>query len=303
MQKRASAGKREDRASDRLHPSQRFAAPSSIQTGSSLAELLDDKAIGLLAESMEAVFASFDAATFVEQATHGLDGMGLMQRASHIASALSAGLPNDQSKALEIVMASLGPELSTTSSNGLAPFFYLPHSCVIADLGRQHVELALDACHALTRRFTAEFCIRPLIVADEVRCLKRLKKWTRDESPHVRRLVSEGTRPRLPWGIRLKSFQSNPGPGLALLETLKDDSAEYVQRSVANHLGDLLKDNRDAALSTCQRWVQEASASRFPVDKRERRYWIVRHAVRYLAKKYDQDALELRKRAGAKRRS
>ena len=105
---------------------------------------------------------------------------------------------------------------------------------------------------------------------------------------HVRRLVSEGTRPRLPWAPRLREFQKQPGPVLALLELLKDDSERYVQRSVANNLNDIAKDHPALAFEICARWVEDASP--------ERR-WLIRHAVRHPARKGVRAALRLRKLA------
>ncbi len=124
-----------------------------------------------------------------------------------------------------------------------------------------------------------------------------LEAWTNDPSPHVRRLVSEGTRPRLPWGMRLKAFQANPLPTLAQLELLKDDPVLYVRRSVANHLADILKDNPAIAYKTCQRWVAEAKAAGCSPERRQARLWMVRHAVRLPAKKGDAKALRLREAA------
>jgi hypothetical protein len=100
----------------------------------------------------------------------------------------------------------------------------------------------------------------------------------------VRRLVSEGTRPRLPWGMRLRAFQRDPGPTLALLEKLKDDASLYVRRSVANHLNDIGKDHPDLLNETAVRWMQDAG---------EPRAWIVRHALRSSIKRGDPKALAL----------
>ena len=132
--------------------------------------------------------------------------------------------------------------------------------------------------------FTAEFAIRPFLVAHTDLALDHLARWVEDPDPHVRRLVSEGTRPRLPWGGNLRAFQADPAPGLRLLERLKDDPSEYVCRSVANHLNDIAKDHPAIALTVCERWSRDAGP--------ERR-WIVRHGLRALMKQGDRRALGL----------
>ena len=111
-----------------------------------------------------------------------------------------------------------------------------------------------------------------------------MKQWARDDSVHVRRLVSEGTRPRLPWAPRLRAFQEDPGPVIALLELLKDNAERYVQRSVANNLNDIAKDHPALAVEVCRRWL---------VDAPPARQWIVRHALRSLVKKGHRGALDV----------
>jgi 3-methyladenine DNA glycosylase AlkC len=146
-------------------------------------------------------------------------------------------------------------------------------------------EPAMALQNALTRRFSAEFSIRPFLIRWPERTLARLMVWTHDPDPHVRRLCSEGTRPRLPWATRIPAFVQDPGPVLPILESLKDDPDLYVRRSVANHLGDIAKDHPALVFDLCRRWVDGASP--------ERR-WLIRHAVRHPAKKGVKAALRLR---------
>ena len=132
----------------------------------------------------------------------------------------------------------------------------------MALLGPQDVPAALQACYELTQCFTAEFAIRPLLLAAEEHVLTILREWATDANPHVRRLVSEGTRPRLPWAPRLPAFIADPTPCLLLLELLFRDNNRYVQRSVANHLGDIAKDHVDLVIATCERWLGKRSINR-----------------------------------------
>jgi 3-methyladenine DNA glycosylase AlkC len=142
----------------------------------------------------------------------------------------------------------------------------------------------MAALRQLTGLFSAEFAVRGFIERDAARALRLLATWTEDPDPHIRRLVSEGTRPRLPWGRRLAQFQADPQPVLDLLERLKDDGAVYVRRSVANNLNDIAKDHPDVVIEVCQRWARGAST--------EHR-WIIRHATRTLVKDGHPDALKL----------
>ena len=133
----------------------------------------------------------------------------------------------------------------------------------------------MPALYEMTKRFSSEFAVRPFIQRYPESSLDRLHRWVTDENFHVRRLVSEGTRPRLPWGRRLAQFQQAPAPVIGLLDRLRDDPELYVRRSVANNLNDIAKDNPDAMLSTLERWAQTPGPE-LP--------WMIRHACRSLIK-------------------
>ena len=142
----------------------------------------------------------------------------------------------------------------------------------------------MRAQYELTQRFTAEYSIRVFLETYPERTLGRLQEWAFDSNVHVRRLVSEGTRPRLPWAPRLRAFQDDPRPVLELLDLLKDDAELYVRRSVANNLNDIGKDNPTALFETCRRWMRDASPERS---------WLVRHALRSAVKRGEPEALEI----------
>ena len=153
----------------------------------------------------------------------------------------------DYPHAVDVLLASASQPHEHRASGGMAAFLYMPHLFFVAQHGLDHFEDSMRAQHALTQRFTAEYSIRAFLEKHPERTLARLREWTRDPSPHVRRLVSEGTRPRLPWAPRLRAFQKDPRPVLELLELLKDDPELYVRRSVANNLNDIGKDHPGAA--------------------------------------------------------
>lgn len=234
--------------------------------------------------AMLAAAGKFDERAFVSTALRGYASLNLMQRAVKIADALQMHLPRDYPKALKLLLASLGPVQAHTAGAGMAPFLYLPHTLFVARHGLEHFNLSMQAQYQLTQRFSAEFSIRPFIERYPEQSLKLLAAWARDDSAHVRRLVSEGTRPRLPWASRLRSFQKDPAPVLSLLELLKDDPELYVRRSVANSLNDIGKDHPAVLVGTARRWMQDAD---------ENRQWIIRHALRSAVKRADPQALAI----------
>jgi 3-methyladenine DNA glycosylase AlkC len=166
----------------------------------------------------------------------------------------------------------------------MAPFFYLPHLIFVAERGLAHFDLSMQAQYELTKRFSAESSIRAYIAHDPERTFAVLRTWARDRNAHVRRLVSEGTRLRLPWAPRVTWLDAHPQRVLELLELLKDDPSTLVRRSVANNLNDLGKVRPDLLTRTCAAWLEGATA--------ERRA-LIEHALRSAVKRGEADALRL----------
>lgn len=283
------------------HPAQRFTAPASIQHGVPLKELMGRKLIALIGESLAGVVPGFDVRRFQARAERDLDKLELKERALHIAHAMAEQMPASFEDLAPLLIKSFGPPLGRTEGNGLAPFFYFPHAHLIATHGVSSFESGMVANYEITRRFTAEFSIRPFLIAHRPQCLTLLHRWAKDADPHVRRLVSEGTRPRLPWAERLPEFQADPHLSLPLLELLKDDPELYVRRSVANHLADIAKDHPEVALNVCEAWLEEVKRSDDESGAESRR-WIVRHAVRLPAKKGVARAVKIRAAASSGKR-
>ena len=234
--------------------------------------------------AMLSAAGKFDAAAFLATTLDGYHSLNLMQRGVKIADALHMHLPTDYGKAIKLLLKSIDVPRHTAADTGIAPFFYLPHTLFVARHGLEHFELSMQAQYVLTQRFTAEFSIRPFIERYPRQTLSLLKKWAHDDNEHIRRLVSEGTRPRLPWASRLREFQKDPTPVLSLLELLKDDASLYVRRSVANNLNDIGKDHPDVLVKTAQRWMQDAS---------DNRLWIIKHALRSAVKRAEPAALSV----------
>jgi len=235
-----------------------------------------------IAAMIRAVHADFPQADFLRDALAGYGPLSLTARGQQIAAALRKHLPQDYPRAIGILLESADRSHGHRASGGMAAFLYMPHMYFISRHGLGHFEESMRAQHAMTQRFTAEFSIRAYLEKHPEATLARLREWATDPSEHVRRLVSEGTRPRLPWAGRLRAFQKDPRPVLELLELLKDDPSLYVRRSVANNLNDIGKDHPKLLVATAKRWLRGASA--------ERR-WIVNHALRSAIKRADSGAL------------
>jgi 3-methyladenine DNA glycosylase AlkC len=239
------------------------------------------------------VYPAFKEQKFLDFVLPEYDSLELMPRGWLMADGLHHALPNDYEKAIDILLASLPPaksaiaETSATADReggSLAPFLFMPHTFFVARYGLEHFSTSMRAQYQLTQRFTAEFSIRPFLDRHTDATLETLQSWIDDPSEHVRRLISEGTRPRLPWASRLRKFQKDPAPVLALLEQLKDDPSLYVRRSVANNLNDIGKDNPQVLFSTTRRWMANASTERA---------WVVRHALRVAIKNAEPQALAI----------
>jgi 3-methyladenine DNA glycosylase AlkC len=242
------------------------------------------EAVRELSAGLRAAWRAFDAAEFERAALDGLLLLELTERARHVADVLREHLPREVPRALALLARTFPPPAPEDGKVGLSALRFFVHSEFVGRHALEHVDEALVFMRELTRRFTAEFAIRPFIEREPERLLGVLAAWARDEDVHVRRLVSEGTRPRLPWGKRLRVFDADHEPVLALLETLRDDPSEYVRRSVANHLNDIGKDRPQVLLDVAERWLTDAPAPRAK---------LLKHALRSLVKQGDARALSL----------
>lgn len=227
----------------------------------------------------------FDAECFRTRAAHGLERLELKARVEQVADAIQAALggrPVDVARVGAALVAASGPA-SSSDERLTESFTAWPLLSWVERHALHAPTAALDTLEALTCRFSAEFAIRPFLERWPEEAWARVEAWTAHPSLHVRRLASEGTRPRLPWGQQLTDSVADPARGLAVLDRLVDDPERYVQRSVANHLGDVAKDHPERAVAVARRWLAE----------REDRIWVVRHGLRHPVKQGHRGALEV----------
>lgn len=195
------------------------------------------------------------------------DGLTFTARSRRIAASIDTVAALEPPALFDLLTRSLPPEFEGAGEPMNDGFSLWPYGDVIAKYGADFPTEGLEACVELTKRFTGEFAIRP-ILASSPDALAVVANWTSDPNEHVRRLASEGTRPRLPWATRLSLPLDDV---LDLLSDLRADPSMYVRKSVANHLNDLAKDHPDRIIDLLTEWYAEGL---------EETQWIVRHALR-----------------------
>lgn len=242
---------------------------------------LGSAAVAEIGAAMFAADNSFPRRAFQRLALDGLDSLELKARVAHIMAALHQLLPQDFRAALPKLVAALpqgtteakvsgAPDYLPTPA-GLRGFAAWPVIDYVAEYGIEEPEFSLQALPQMTPYFSAEFAVRPFLIHHEKLALRHMRKWAKHENEHVRRLASEGSRPILPWGIRLPGLLAEPDKVLPILQQLPTDSSNYVRRSVANHMNDISKNHPEWMLARLQEW----GGTKLP--------WL-RHALRTLVK-------------------
>jgi 3-methyladenine DNA glycosylase AlkC len=189
----------------------------------------------------------------------------LKERMRHITLCLHQQLQRPFQEAINLFKKTI------ESGNALYLMFYPDY---VEVYGQDDLPSSLDALEYFTPFASAEFAIRPFIHRYGQPVMDRMKVWAKHTDEHVRRLASEGCRPRLPWAMALPEFKKDPHPILPILEQLRDDPSEYVRRSVANNLNDISKDHPELVLQLAEQWQGKSKATD----------WVIRHGLRSLLK-------------------
>ena len=243
------------------------------QPAPALKEIFNAERLKHIATEMTAVYPAFDAKAFLKMANDGLAELSIMQRMARVSECLHAVLPLSYEESLEVLRA-LAPRLNSGFVS-----ISLPH--YVAMYGAHSFEQSMAALKYFTTFGSSEFAIRHFLRSDLERSLALMLEWSGDANEHVRRLASEGSRPRLPWSFRLEPIQADPTLAAAILDNLKADESLYVRKSVANHLNDITKDHPEWVLDLIEGWSLENRHTA----------WIAKHALRSLIKQGNQRAL------------
>ena len=256
--------------------------------GYSLKDILFNKEkVQYLAELFEAADSTFSGDVFVDEVMAEMLSLELKQRVVCITKALETQLPDDFHEACRVIVSALPEPLDPSNTdNDFGDFIYAPlgEYVVRNGLTSECLDTSLATLREITMRFSMEDSIRYFINEFEQVTVNELETWVDDENYHVRRLVSEGTRPLLPWSGRIDLAVTAPLP---FLNTLHADSTRYVTRSVANHMNDIAKIESDLVVATLVAWKKLGKQKEQELD------WITRHSLRTLLKQGHKGALEL----------
>ena len=198
-----------------------------------------------LAAKISAVMSEFNEKIFFELTKSTVESLEFNQRQELIAKALYEAFTVDYKQVLIIFKKILGKELRGNSGAFTEGWWLWPFGKYVEMYGDEYFEESIDFSKELTKRFTSEYCMRPLIKKYPEKSLEILKGWSKDEHERVRRLSSECLRIRLPWAKKLFTALEYFDEYFEILSNLKDDKDKYIQKSVANNLNDLYKEDAD----------------------------------------------------------
>lgn len=238
-----------------------------------LKEIFDARQFRHIAEETASVCPAFDAERFLHLALQGLDELSLMQRLRRTAQSLQAALPLDYRESVAVLRL-LAPRMQSKFATLALPDF-------VGLYGLGDFDFSMEALKFFTAVGSSEFAVRCFLREDLHRALATMQLWSLDDNEHVRRLASEGARPRLPWSFRLEALMGDPSLTAPILNHLMSDPSLYVRKSVSNHLNDISKDQPDWLLGQAANWQLDNPATA----------WIAKRALRTLIKKGDPRAL------------
>jgi len=228
-----------------------------------------------LAHTFAATYKSFATDKFVNEVTVSLEKLSLNERMRHTASILHQYLPADYKKSISL-MKDVIPMMNPGYTNLVFPEY-------VRMFGASDFMVSMEALNYFTRFGSSEFAIRSFLKSDFEKTLKIMYTWSEDENLHVRRLASEGSRPRLPWSFKLDAILQKPSLTKPILENLKQDDELYVRKSVANHLNDQTKDSPDYVLALIKSWDKSHPHTA----------WIIKRGCRSLLKQGDKRSMAI----------
>lgn len=232
----------------------------------------DDRYIEEFSEKLALAMPYFDPEAFSHSLIGSLDDKELFARFDCIVDAMQQSMGSDHSKNIQAFFGVLGPELKEAKGMLNSGWWLWPIARYVERYGNENWELSLSFLKELTKRFTGEFAVRPLLREHPAEVMDELILWTKDKNVHVRRLASEGVRIRLPWSQKLFAALNEFERYSAILTNLKDDTEKYVQKSVGNNLNDLYKEAPEKADYIIAQWKKTGQT--------KAQEWIIKHGMR-----------------------
>lgn len=222
-------------------------------------------------------YPAFQATDFIRAVMDDTwDDLALKARTRRITEQLGVYLPPHYEEAIAILLA------IADDCTGF-PYLFFPDFVAVYGQANEHLALSMQALECFTQKSSAEFAIRGFLLRDPERIMKQMAQWAQHPNEHVRRLASEGCRPRLPWGESLPMFKQQPAPVLAILEQVKEDPSLYVRKSVANNLNDISKDHPELVQTLAKKWIGQNPHTD----------WIIRHGCRTLIKQANPEVMAI----------
>ncbi|HAA14981.1 MAG TPA: DNA alkylation repair protein [Cytophagales bacterium] len=244
--------------------------------------LYNDQFFGFFTQAMGEVYPNFQVAIFMEAIyDEAWEQRELKQRMRHITECLKKQLPEAFEESAQLILDCIAQLKKNGLKEHSVEYMFFPD--YIECYGLEEREVACRAMEEITQFTSCEFAVRPFIIRYPEAMLAQMLVWSKHDNLHVRRLATEGSRPRLPWAMALPALKKDPSPILPILENLKADESEYVHRSVANNLNDIAKDHPELVIDTAKRWIGKSAETD----------WVVKHASRTLLKQGNAELMQL----------
>ncbi len=242
-----------------------------MKKDNSITQYFGDNLAKLLAEKIKLVYKDFDDKTYIKNIKEKSKSLGYSKRIELHADELKRFLPSSYAKSVNILTQILGPE--NPNETGMFKEFYwvMPIGKFVEKYGMDDFDTSMKAIEEITKRNTGEYAIRSFIRKYPEKTIKIMQKWSKSDNFHLRRLASEGSRPKLPWSTKLDTFIENPQPVFQILGNLMEDDIKFVKKSVANNITDYLKVNKNEAVKFIKKYQK---------SENENTQWILKHATR-----------------------
>lgn len=226
----------------------------------------------LIADKLQAVHPKFDVQKFLTHVTNGIEGKEFLDRQDAYVNAFEECLEGNYQDNIALFTEILGPELQTDTGMFTYGYWLWPIGRYVERHGTKNFQASMNFIYELTKRFTGEFAIRPIIARYPKQTFDTILNWSTDKSVHVRRLSSEGIRISLPWSKKSLVCLDEFDTYKKILTNLKDDKSKFVQKSVGNNLNDLYKINSEKAMEIIQEWQNDVLS--------KEALWIIKHGLR-----------------------